>query len=232
MKKPFHALHLRVFALLFMLLDHMWITVIPGNDWMNCVGRLAFPIFAFQAAEGYVHTSDFRRYIRRLLVFALISEIPLNLMGYGSVWYPFHQNVSVTMLLGLLALHAWERADGTKGRVLAGLAVALLAMAAEITCVDYGSRGVLTVVAFGVLRNMKWAQLLAMVLLHIVTVEGRMLPLGQLEVPVQGFAVLSLVLIWLYNGEKGPRNRLVQYGYYWFYPAHMLVLHLVRNLAL
>ena len=46
------AAHLRILALVLMLLDHLWGTVVPGNDWMTYVGRMAFPIFAFQAAEG------------------------------------------------------------------------------------------------------------------------------------------------------------------------------------
>ena len=42
-----NALILHLLAMLFMLIDHMWATVIPGNMWMNFVGRLAFPIFCF-----------------------------------------------------------------------------------------------------------------------------------------------------------------------------------------
>jgi len=51
-------MQLKILAMVFMLCDHMWATVIHGNDWLTCVGRLAFPIFAFQIAEGYAHTRD------------------------------------------------------------------------------------------------------------------------------------------------------------------------------
>ena len=226
-KLPFHAVHLRLFALVFMLLDHLWATIVPGNLWMTCVGRLAFPIFAFQAAEGYEHTSDFRRYTRRLLVGALLSEIPLNLMVADSVFYPFHQNVLFTLLLGLYGIRAVDRAR-QGGSWPKALAVVLLVTAAgACTFVDYGAVGVLTVLAFGVLRRVRgerlW-QLAAMLLLHVVCMEGQVLILGPVELPLQSFAVLSLGFIWLYSGEKGPRSRTLQYGCYLFYPVHMLVL--------
>ena len=56
---------LKTLAMVLMLLDHLWATVIPGNQWMTCVGRLAFPIFAFMISEGYVHTSDFKKYAKK-----------------------------------------------------------------------------------------------------------------------------------------------------------------------
>ena len=234
-KLPFNAVALRCLALAFMLLDHLWASVVPGNDWMNYVGRLAFPIFAFQVAEGYFHTSSFKQYAKRLLLFGLLSEIPFNLFLSGSWVYPFHQNVMFTLLLGLLALRQMDKArqeNTWKQWVFSGLLLATFALTGEWALVDYGAKGVLTVVAFGMLRDFRGArlcQLAAMVLLHLVRFQGRQLPLemgfGTLYFPVQGFAVLALLLIWLYNGEKGPRNRLIQYGSYGFYPVHFLILY-------
>lgn len=114
-KKPLNAVSLRYLALALMLLDHLWATVVPGNDWMTHLGRLAFPIFAFQAAEGYYHTSNFKQYCKRLLAFALISELPFNLMVGGRWLYPFHQNVMFTLLLGLIWLYNGEPGPRTRG---------------------------------------------------------------------------------------------------------------------
>ena len=58
------ASSLRLCAILLMLCDHLWASLIPGNNWMTNLGRLAFPIFAFQVSEGYLHTSDYKRYAK------------------------------------------------------------------------------------------------------------------------------------------------------------------------
>ena len=100
------ALHLIAMAL--MLMDHLWATLLPAQDWLTCAGRLAFPIFAFMTVEGYFHTRNLKRYALRLLLFALLSEVPFDLM-YGGTWfYPVHQNVIWTLLLGLLGVHLME----------------------------------------------------------------------------------------------------------------------------
>ena len=226
---PLNAVHLRYLALGLMLLDHMWATVIPGNNWMTYVGRLAFPIFAFQAAEGYYHTADFTQYCKRLLLFGLLSEIPFNLMMMSSWYDPFHQNVMFTLLLGLLALRAVERANEGKKRYL--LAAFGCCLWGAVTFVDYGAYGVMMVLVFGLSRNVRGAkvfQLLAMILINIVLMEGQMLIVLGREFPVQGFAVLALIPIWLYNGEKGRRSKTLQVGSYLFYPAHMLILAAIR----
>ena len=99
-KKGLSANALRLIAMVGMLLDHIWGTLASGSLWMTCVGRLVFPIYAFQLAEGFVRTHDRKKYALRLLAFALISEIPFNMMMMGSWLFPFHQNTIFTLLLG------------------------------------------------------------------------------------------------------------------------------------
>lgn len=235
-KKPLNRMTLRYLALALMLLDHLWATVVPGNEWMTHLGRLAFPIFAFQAAEGYYHTSNLKQYKKRLLLFALLSELPFNLMVGGSWLYPFHQNVMFTLLLGLLSIDAVERARvaQTRGRQLLWLlAVVGYCVLGAVTMVDYGMYGVMTVLLFAVSRYAGWPrvfQLAGMLLIHGCLMRGQILLIGPWEIPEQALAVLALGLIWLYNGESGPRTKGVQRFSYWFYPAHLLVLGLAMRL--
>ena len=92
-----------------MVCSHLWSTVIAGHNWLDAIGRLAFPIFAFQIVEGFFHTKDFKKYLVRMLLFALISELPFNLMAEGGWVFPFHQNVMFTFCIALLFMHWVEK---------------------------------------------------------------------------------------------------------------------------
>lgn len=240
-KKKFgiSAEQLKVLAIVFMLSDHLWASVVPGNNWMTYVGRMAFPIFAFQIAEGYVRTSDVKKYAKRLFFFALVSEIPFNLFYIGSPIFPFHQNVLFTLLLGLLAIcniDGLRKAKSFKKGLSCTAWLLLILLGSVAGFPDYGLRGVLTVVAFYVFRNFRFAwmgQLISMILLNIVTFQGQTIPVSMFgrewDFTTQGFAVGALLFIWLYRGEKRRKSKALQYGFYAFYPLHMLVLYLVRR---
>lgn len=235
------AAQLRWIALGAMLLDHLWAMVVPGNQWMTYAGRLAFPIFAFQITEGFLHTADFRRYALRLLAFACVSEIPFDLMYASTPFYLFHQNVMFTLLLGLLAIRGLDRAR--QERTAKAAALGLLALlgawlAGVLGMTDYGGMGVLTVAVFYVFRGFPLAwlgRLACLFLLNMVFFRGEYLTaeiFGRtLELQTQGFALLALVPIGLYGGEKGRGGRALQYGSYAFYPLHMLALYLIKFVA-
>ena len=213
------AAQLRILALGLMLLDHIGATVMPGCEWLRYLGRMAFPIFAFQTAEGYAHTHNFMGYCKRLLIFGLVSEIPFDLMVSGSVVYPYHQNVMFTMLLGLLACRAYDRRKVFH--------VLLWFLAGSLVSCDYGSMGVATVLLFHVFRNEKWAQLVLLAAINWFGYDTPRLVIGGVPVPVQAFAILAMIPIALYSGEKGRGGRALQYGSYVFYPLHMLILGLM-----
>ncbi len=229
------ALHILAMAL--MLCDHLWATIIPGNDWLTWLGRLAFPIFAFLTVEGYHHTRNYKKYLQRLFLFALLSELPFNLMYSASWIYPFQQNVLWTFLLGLLCLRAMDKSKTRWKPVLAfpimALEAAGYALLATITLTDYMGYGVLTMVAFHLFRGRKWyhyaGQALGLYLINWQLMSGMTVPMGPFEIPQQGAAVLALLFLWCYRGRQGYHSKITQYFFYSFYPVHMLILGLLSR---
>ena len=76
------SLSLHIMAMAFMLCDHLWGTIIPGNDWLTCIGRISFPLFAFMIVEGYFCLQLFLKY-RLTLPWAAVCSIPSTKMYYG-----------------------------------------------------------------------------------------------------------------------------------------------------
>lgn len=233
---------LHVMAMLLMLCDHLWGTVVPGNDWLTCIGRISFPIFAFMIVEGYFRTKSLKKYVWRLLIFAVISEIPFNLAMGSSIFYPIHQNVvwSFLIAIGLIWLNEkakeksklWVRICTGIGTVLLGYIVGLLTM------VDFYHAGILTVLVFYFFKERKWWCYVAQFLcLWYINVEllggfGYEIPLfGQMFFfQRQSFALLALIPIWLYRGKQGYHSKALQFVYYAFYPLHLLLLGILKML--
>ena len=233
---------LHIMAMVFMLFDHLWATIVPGNDWMTCIGRIAFPIFAFLLVEGYFHTGNLKKYVLRLLIFALIAEIPFNMvMGGGSFFYPLHQNVLWTFLISIWLIWLNEKARNASipRRILRGAAPVIIGyIVGIITFVDFYNSGILIVLMFYFLRGRKWWNLVGQILILAYICEEMIgglsyeLAVGgtTLFIARQSFALLALIPIWLYRGKQGPYNKGLRILYYAFYPAHLLVLGLFNFL--
>ena len=182
-----------------------------------------------------------QRILMCLLLFALLSEVPFDLM-YGGTWfYPVHQNVIWTLLLGLLGVHLMETVR-KKQKLWVSLPVCAAVAAAgallgTLGMTDYYGAGVLTVFAFYIFRGRKWWCLLGQVLtlywINVVLLGGLMYPIRlfgmEFELCQQGLALLALVPIWLYRGRQGCHSKPFQYACYAFYPVHMLLLVLALN---
>ena len=150
---------LHIIAMLFMLCDHLWGTVIPGNDWLTCLGRISFPIFAFMIVEGYFHTKNLKKYVCRLLLFAIISEIPFNLAMGSRIFYPIHQNVlwSFLIAMGLIRWNEKVKKKQIWKRILVGTATVCIGyFGGLITFVDFYNAGILMVLVFYFFRSKKW----------------------------------------------------------------------------
>lgn len=223
------AFDLKLLAMAAMLADHIGYLFFPQALWMRCVGRLAFPIFAFQVAEGWYRTHDCRRYFLRLALCGLLSEIPFDLAIGGQLIDPGYQNVLWTFCIAAAALWAMEALRRLQiplplAALCAGAAGYLLG---EWMQADYFGPGVLLVLAFALCRGRSGGRIGE--LAAMVMVNGRLLPSASMtvwgmELPVQLLAAAALPLIWLYRGRQGPHSPVLQGIWYAFYPAHLLLL--------
>ena len=232
---------LHIMAMLFMLCDHLWGTIVPGNDWLTCIGRLAFPIFAFMIVEGYTRTSNLKKYVKRLLLFAIISEIPFNLAMGSRVFYPIHQNILWSFLIAIGLIHWNEKVNEKQvwKRILVGLASVLIGyIGGIITFVDFYHAGILTVLVFYFFKDKKWwcylGQLVCLWYINFEMLGGFSYEInlfGETYFFVrQGIAILALIPIWLYKGKQGYHSKTLQYIYYAFYPLHLLILGIIKFL--
>ena len=115
---------LKILAMGTMFLDHAAAAIIFGSGLnetnplmeyigiaMRLVGRMAFPLYAFLLVQGFLWTRDWSRYVTRMVLFALISEVPFNLVISGEVWYSRTQNTIVTLIIGLICMRMLETLD-------------------------------------------------------------------------------------------------------------------------
>lgn len=230
----FHILSgsmLKVIACIAMLIDHTGAIVlsqyqpaltnlfyingrgISAYRIVRDIGRCAFPIFCFLIVEGFLHTHDRRKYGRNLLLFALISEIPWNYMFANSWHYTDKQNVFFTLFLGYLAFCALEYFWETPWMQLASL-LALLGISIVLHA-DYGWRGFIFLVLMYLLRNEKVSQAIV----------------GSCWLNYEWKACFAFISINMYNGKRGfIHGKAAKYFFYLFYPLHITILVIIRNL--
>lgn len=209
---------LKFIAIVTMVIDHIGLALFPDELIWRYIGRISFPIFAFLIVEGFVHTSDFKKYIGRILLFAIISEIPFNLLVSGKVLDFTHQNVFFTFAIGLMILYFIEKNMASmlsNGFLIMGILFSV------ILRTDYSIYGIGLIYIFYVFRYSK------------VTMLGFATLISLISGGVQRFAALATVPMMLYNGERGPKvfdKKYVKYLFYAFYPLHIIVLVAIRKL--
>lgn len=236
---------LKLIAVISMLCDHAAIRLlayglipalyVAGKDtvaecwnqafWiLRSVGRMAFPIYVFLLTEGFCHTRNRRRYALRLGVFALISEIPFDLLVYGKIWDTHSQNVFFTLFLSVLMLTAVEwigrNTDAAHSQYRQMAVVVGAALLAWFLRTDYDAAGIMLIaVLFWFRLTPDTACLAGFVLM--AAAEFR-------PVYIPGLAV-SFFLIRCYNGTRGSWKG--KWFFYLVYPVHLLVLYGISRLV-
>lgn len=216
---------LKWIAVISMMIDHFACAVCNPSvlgcsmemyRFLRGIGRIAFPIYCFLLVEGFFHTKNVWNYLRNLVIFAVVSEIPFNMAIFGHVFYLKGQNVYFTLALGLCAMILLKKFSGfRKPRLLAqAIVIAVFLFLGEYLEVDYHWKGVAYIILFYYLKEWKVQKGLA-------ALAGAV----AFAVYEQMAVVLAFVPIYLYNGKRG---RQMKYLFYAIYPLHLLVFGLLR----
>ena len=203
---------LKILAMVSMVLDHVGDLFFPGVLWLRMAGRIAMPVFSFCIAEGYAHTRDRKRYLLRMGLFALISEIPFDLAFEGRIGFG-HQNIMLTFFLSILALELFDRIRGGKDPRRERFSIGRTLLHADYTCF-----AVVAVFLFYVFRDAHPAVRCG------TGVAFLALTRTMSYYCATGFSFIPLIL---YNGKRG---RGLKWLFYAFYPGHLLVLYLLQVL--
>lgn len=212
---------LKIIAMITMIFDHVGDSFFPDVDWFRIIGRIAMPIFAFCIAEGFGHTHDKVKYLTRMAIFAVISEVPFDLFGAGKIFDLTHQNIMFTFAIAIAALLFYEKITAKGGKlslVLGWLVLIAGAVLALILITDYTFTGVILVVVFYLLRKKD-------LLIRDGVGLACYLALRNMGLYIWGF--LGFIPIAFYNGKRGKG---MKYLFYVFYPAHLFLIFVIRTL--
>ena len=182
---------------------------------LQAVETVAVPIFVFLLAEGFIHTSDWKKYFLRVAGLALLTEIPYDLAMNGKVLEFGSQNPVIGLVLCMVLLYMFRRFAGKKlicvVMALAGLLWALMLK------VDHGIPMVLMICVIHLFRNkrmfMGFSGMAAAALCTGIS-------------PFYLIAPMGFLAIHFYNGEPGNSSKLVNYL---FYPVMLLAIGLIAK---
>ncbi len=231
---------LKFIACIFMLIDHLaygllhnylvahGMDIAPDTykdlntfyDICKGVGRLAFPIFTFFLVEGFMRTRSVKKYALRLLLFALLSELPFDLGLFGKTVRFEHQNIMLTFFIALLMLSVIRF---------------LCANTLGLSKVVFYLANICTVIAFAdiavILKtDYSWkCMVLAAVLYYTRSTGAFRLLCGAIATCWEKYAPISFLLLFFYDPEKPPKYK---YAFYVFYPLHLIIIWMISKLII
>ena len=219
---------LKLIAILSMLIDHVNKALIYPNlvsndgilttvsNIFDIIGRIAFPLFCFLLVEGFFKTRCRKKYLLNLLIFGVISEVPFDMFTTASFFNMNWNNVMFTLAFVLITIwiidilkERMQKLPKTLWYFASFIIVIIMCIAAMYLSLDYDHHAILIGYFF--------------YLFHDVPLLA--IPFGYASMYTQPWALLGFGLTLTYNGKRGKQNKMLNY---WFYPAHLLILGILR----
>ena len=207
---------LKIIAICTMFIDHLRYIIPTQPMFMAYIGRIAFPIFSFQIVQGYLHTKNLKKYILRLFIVAIISQIPYYLYFRNGVL-----NVLFTFILGLLCIYTYEK-FAKKSKFLTSMVILLIMLLSNYFNCDYSYYGISIILVFYIFRSNKIIMSISFLIVSAIYYIIKYSFFSTTNfILLYCFCALSLIPCLLYNGKQGPK---IKYLFYLFYPVHISIL--------
>lgn len=204
---------IKIIAAITMLIDHIGFAIFPNNLLLRIIGRISMPLFAFQIAIGFEKTRNREKYILRMLIFAIVSQLPFYLM-YSTQGLDAPLNIGFTFLLSLLILYSFENIKNIWGKIIC---ITLIVLECLFLDYDYYISGAFLVILFFYTRKNKSVMA---ILYSIFTVIYAICVKTSNAIAI--FEILALIPLLTFNDKKGYN---IKYLFYIFYPLHMLLIY-------
>ena len=220
------AFILKLIAIIAMVCDHVGAVLFPSELWLRIIGRITMPIMAYFASVGFRKTKNIHKYLLRLGIFSVLSEPCYYLL------FSEHSNVIITIFLGVMALYIGDILHKKiKHDCIVLIPYAVMCVIAFLLNSDWSYAGILFIIAFYYADGNRIKTIfypLPVYILFMLSFLGKGLEYFQLNL-LQLCGAISLPLLCLYNGKKGPN---IKYLFYVFYPVHLLVIYLIKTFFL
>ena len=245
-KKPgLNAFVLRIIAFLAMTVGCA--QVFTDNhevDWKTYLFYFSYTIFVFLMIEGIKHSQDRWAYLRRLIVFAVISEVPGDLLFCGKIWDNSQQSIMLTLLIAFIIMNTIDFIRvRVNNMVITFAAIFILCWAGTLACkylkCELADFGIIIAGILYLCSNVTYTRTLQLVCFAViviyVTADNYLNILVDgfyYTVPDKFFALLAVILTWFYNGERGPNKLAIKVAYYLYFPLMLLILYMIKTYAL
>ncbi len=232
---------LKYIAIAAMLIDHIAIAFVDQDSnlflAMDLIGRITGPIMFYAAVEGYHHTSNLTKYLKRLFIFAMISYLPA-IYAFQTDFDPLNLNVIFTIFFGVLAITARRKITNPLLKTVIIFSLIIISVFG-----DYGVVGVLIILVFdfyyGNLKNQLFAYLVIVFsefgVLYFFTnpiynlAYGNAIDFQELRADIVNLGYfLPAILLSFYSGKQGQRSNFSKWAFYVFYPAHLIIIGIIR----
>ena len=231
----FNSAHIKHIALVTMLIDHIGVVLLPDVPLLRMIGRLSFILFTFLLAEGARHTRSRLKYGLRLFALALISQVPYSMAKYGETLVFDDLNVFFLLASSVAMIQVMDLVKGQRFEyIYKVLIVAAFSIAGYNLNIEYDFYGYALVACFyqwhgdkGSILVAVTAVTIALLPLFLIFVDGMKIPRAVFYSLHEAIGLISLVFILNYNGEKG--RQIHKAFYYFFYPAHLILLIIIKD---